>query len=145
MPIENRNLKPGTKLVGRYHKQTYSCEVVEGEGGKLRYRLAGRTGVQEPLGSGDGHHRTCLRRLGLLERGDDRDCSCTGCTESRSRKGTPSTRPRMPRSRRRRRSRLLLPPRNPARPRSASSGYPIRKVCRKARPAGTATTAARAS
>lgn len=40
MPIKDRNLKPGTHLVGRYHKQSYSCEVVEGEGGKLRYRLA---------------------------------------------------------------------------------------------------------
>ncbi len=30
----------------------------------------GRPGVQEPLGGGYGHHRTCLRRVGLLERGD---------------------------------------------------------------------------
>ena len=40
MPIENRNLTSGMKLVGRYHKQSYTCDVVEGEGGKLRYRLA---------------------------------------------------------------------------------------------------------
>ena len=40
MPIEDRNLKPGTHLIGRYHKQSYSCEVVGGEVGKLRYRLA---------------------------------------------------------------------------------------------------------
>lgn len=39
MPIENRNLQPGTKLVARYYKQQYTCEVVEGEGGKARYRL----------------------------------------------------------------------------------------------------------
>ena len=40
MPIEDRNLNTGTQLVARYHKQSYSCEVVGGEGGKLRYRLA---------------------------------------------------------------------------------------------------------
>ena len=40
MPINDRNLKPGTQLVARYHKQSYSCEVVGGEGRKLRYRLA---------------------------------------------------------------------------------------------------------
>ena len=39
MPIENRNLTKGTKLTGRYHKQSYSCEVVENAEGKLRYRL----------------------------------------------------------------------------------------------------------
>ena len=37
MPINDRNLKPGTKLVGRYHKQTYICEVVEVEG-KLAFQ-----------------------------------------------------------------------------------------------------------
>ena len=35
--------------------------------------LAGRKGVQEPLGSGEGYHRTCLRRLGLLECADRRN------------------------------------------------------------------------
>jgi rubrerythrin len=39
MPIENRNLTKGTKLTGRYHKQSYSCEVVEDAEGKLLYRL----------------------------------------------------------------------------------------------------------
>ena len=38
MPIENRNLTKGTKLTGRYHKQSYACEVENAEG-KLRYRL----------------------------------------------------------------------------------------------------------
>jgi hypothetical protein len=37
--IENRNLTSGTKLTARYRKQPYTCEVVEGEGGKLLYRL----------------------------------------------------------------------------------------------------------
>ena len=39
MPIENRNLTKGTKLTGRYHKQSYSCEVVENSEGKLMYHL----------------------------------------------------------------------------------------------------------
>ena len=38
MPIHNRNLKAGTKLIGKYHKQSYTCEVVEVEG-KFRFRL----------------------------------------------------------------------------------------------------------
>ena len=38
MPIENRNLEPGTKLVGRYKGQTYQAEVVQTEEG-IRYRL----------------------------------------------------------------------------------------------------------
>jgi hypothetical protein len=39
MPIKDRNLKPGTKLIARYRKQDYACEVLEGEAGKLRYCL----------------------------------------------------------------------------------------------------------
>ena len=39
MPIKNRNLTKRTKLTGRYHKQSYSCEVVEDAEGKVRYRL----------------------------------------------------------------------------------------------------------
>jgi len=39
MPIENRNLPPGARLVARYKKQEYSATVVEGEKGGLRYRL----------------------------------------------------------------------------------------------------------
>ncbi len=52
MPIENRNLKAGTKLVARYHKQPYSCEVMEGEGGKLRYRLADGREFKSPSAAG---------------------------------------------------------------------------------------------
>ncbi len=40
MAIENRNLEPGTTLVARYKKQGYRAEVVAGEDGKVRYRLA---------------------------------------------------------------------------------------------------------
>ncbi len=39
MPIEDRNLKSGTRP-GRYHKQSFTCEVGESEGGKLQYRIA---------------------------------------------------------------------------------------------------------
>jgi hypothetical protein len=38
MSIEDRNLKPGTKLVARYKGKEYTAEVVQTEEG-LRYRL----------------------------------------------------------------------------------------------------------
>jgi len=41
--------------------------------------LGGRSGVQEPLGGGNGHHRACLRWVGLLERGDGHDGHCGHC------------------------------------------------------------------
>jgi len=50
--IENRNLKTGTRLVARYHKQSYTCEVVEGEGGKLRYRLEDGREFKSPSAAG---------------------------------------------------------------------------------------------
>jgi hypothetical protein len=52
MPIENRNLTKGTKLTGRYHKQTYSCEVVEDAEGKLRYRLEDGREFKSPSAAG---------------------------------------------------------------------------------------------
>src|SRR5512139_4064028 len=52
MVIKDRNLKVGTKLVGRYHKQTYHCEVVEGEGGKLKYRLEDGRGFKSRSAAG---------------------------------------------------------------------------------------------
>ena len=67
MPIENRNLTKGTKLTGRYHKQTYSCEVVEDCGRETALPSGGWTGIQEPFGCRHGHHRTFLRRLEILE------------------------------------------------------------------------------
>ncbi len=39
MPIENRNLEPGAKLVATYKKETYHAEVVGGEEGEALYRL----------------------------------------------------------------------------------------------------------
>ncbi|MFC1982000.1 hypothetical protein ACFLUN_00795 [Chloroflexota bacterium] len=52
MPIKDRNLKPGTHLLARYHKQSYSCEVTEGEGGKLRYHLADGREFKSPSAAG---------------------------------------------------------------------------------------------
>ncbi len=39
IPIENRNLEPGTKLIARYRKETYHALVIAGEGGQVRYTL----------------------------------------------------------------------------------------------------------
>jgi hypothetical protein len=39
MPIENRKLAIGMRLVARYKKEAYGAEVVEGEKDRPRYRL----------------------------------------------------------------------------------------------------------
>ena len=52
MPIENRNLTKGTKLTGRYHKQSFSCEVVENAEGKLRYHLEDGREFKSPSAAG---------------------------------------------------------------------------------------------
>jgi hypothetical protein len=52
MPIEIRNLTKGTKLTGRYHKQTYSCEVVENTEGKLHYKLEDGREFKSPSAAG---------------------------------------------------------------------------------------------
>ena len=51
MPIHDRNLKAGTKLIGKYHKHPYKCEVVEVEG-KLRYRLEDGREFKSPSAAG---------------------------------------------------------------------------------------------
>jgi hypothetical protein len=51
MSIENRSLKPGTKLVARYKGQGYSAEVVETEGG-IRYRLEDGREFKSPSSAG---------------------------------------------------------------------------------------------
>jgi hypothetical protein len=50
--IENRNLEKGTRLVARYHKQDYTCEVVEVEEGRLRYRLEDGREFKSPSAAG---------------------------------------------------------------------------------------------
>ena len=51
MPIENRNLEPGTRLVARYKKEDRTCEVVETPDG-LRYRLDNGTEHKSPSSAG---------------------------------------------------------------------------------------------
>lgn len=54
MPIENRNLEPGTRLMARYHKERYVCEVIAGEDGKIRYRLEDGREFKSPSAAGTG-------------------------------------------------------------------------------------------
>ncbi len=51
MPIENRNLEPGTVLTARYKKQEHTCEVVQTDDG-LRYRLDDGTMHKSPSSAG---------------------------------------------------------------------------------------------
>ena len=51
MPIENRELAAGTRLVARYKKQDRNCEVVETASG-LRYRLDDGTEHRSPSSAG---------------------------------------------------------------------------------------------
>ena len=52
MPIENRDLTVGTRLVARYKKQEHTATVVEGEGGGLRYRLLDGRDFKSPSAAG---------------------------------------------------------------------------------------------
>lgn len=51
LSIENRDLKPGTKLIARYKGQEYTAEVVQTEDGK-RYRLADGKEFKSPSSAG---------------------------------------------------------------------------------------------
>jgi hypothetical protein len=51
MPIENRNLTAGTRLVARYKGQDYVCEVIETEEG-IRYRLEDGQEFSSPSSAG---------------------------------------------------------------------------------------------
>ncbi len=51
MPIENRELKPGTKLVARYKGKDHSALLVETEQG-LRYRLEDGREFKSPSSAG---------------------------------------------------------------------------------------------
>jgi len=52
VPIENRDLAVGTRLVARYKKQEHTATVVEGEGGGLRYRLEDGREFKSPSAAG---------------------------------------------------------------------------------------------
>ena len=53
MAIENRNLDAGTRLVARFKKQDYTCEVLKGEGDKLVYRLEDGRDFKSPSAAGN--------------------------------------------------------------------------------------------
>ena len=52
MAIENRDLEAGTKLIARYKKEEYKAEVVLGEDGKVKYRLADGREFKSPSSAG---------------------------------------------------------------------------------------------
>ena len=52
MAIENRDLEPGTKLIAKYKKEEYRAEVVAGEEGKVRYKLADGREFKSPSSAG---------------------------------------------------------------------------------------------
>ena len=52
MAIENRELEPGTKLIAKYKKEEHRAEVVAGEEGKVRYRLADGREFKSPSSAG---------------------------------------------------------------------------------------------
>jgi hypothetical protein len=50
--IEDRKLRPGTMLVARHKGKEHRCEVVAGEVGKPRYRLADGREFKSPSSAG---------------------------------------------------------------------------------------------
>ena len=52
MAIENRNLEAGVKLIAKYKKKEFRAEVVAGEEGKVKYRLADGREFKSPSAAG---------------------------------------------------------------------------------------------
>ncbi len=52
MAIENRNLEAGTKLIAKYKKEEFKAEVIAGEEGKVKYRLADGREFKSPSAAG---------------------------------------------------------------------------------------------
>jgi hypothetical protein len=52
MTIKDRDLTVGMTLVGKYHKQAHKCQVVQGEGDKVRYRLEDGREFKSPSAAG---------------------------------------------------------------------------------------------
>ena len=52
MAIEIRNLEPVTKLIAKYKKEEYRAEVIAGEEGKVKYRLADGREFKSPSAAG---------------------------------------------------------------------------------------------
>lgn len=89
MPINDRNLKPGTKLAARYHKQSYACEVVEREGSKLSYRLEDGREFKSPSAAGMAITGKACNGWAFWKCGGSRNHGCSrtgsgGCPGCRS-------------------------------------------------------------
>ncbi len=52
MPIENRRLEPGTKLVAKYKGKAHTAEVIAAKDGAVRYRLADGREFASPSAAG---------------------------------------------------------------------------------------------
>ena len=52
MAIENRNLEAGVMLIAKYKKKEFRAEVVAGEEGKVKYRLADGREFKSPSAAG---------------------------------------------------------------------------------------------
>ncbi len=52
MPIEDRNLSVGTKLIAKYKKQKYSAEGIAGEDDNVLYRLEDGREFKSPSAAG---------------------------------------------------------------------------------------------
>lgn len=105
MPIKNRNLKPGAKLVARHRGKEHSAEVVKTKDG-LRYRTADGQEFKSPSSAGshvmggiacngwrfwsiegqeprkDGLTKEELKSNGLLERMEDGRWFCSACMDA---------------------------------------------------------------
>ena len=52
MTVENRDLELGTKMIAKYKKEEYRAEVVAGEEGEIKYRLADGREFKSPSSAG---------------------------------------------------------------------------------------------
>ena len=68
MPIENRNLEAGTRLLGRYKGKTTVCLVDSGKEGTVVFRLEGKEKTYRSLSSAATEHEGPDQRLEVLER-----------------------------------------------------------------------------
>ncbi len=78
--VYNANRKQEPETWDQAHRSVPQATVclrsIGGRWWKAPLPTGGRSRVQESLGSRDGCHRTCLRWVGLLERGDGHCCHC---------------------------------------------------------------------
>ena len=87
---DNRKQKPNS---GNQISRSVSQTELHLRGGGERGREAalsptGRPRIQEPVSGGEGHHRTCLRRMDVLEYANRGQCSSTRSRKNRNGNGT---------------------------------------------------------